>query len=46
MFAGYPFAFPEVKAAFVFSCYTGLRFSDVKSLTWGQIQQDNKSPYV
>jgi len=34
-------AFPEVKAAYLFSCYTGLRFSDVKALTWGQIRQVN-----
>jgi len=27
----------EVKRAFLFSCYTGLRMSDVRSLRWGQI---------
>lgn len=31
----------EVKRAFVFSCYTGLRFSDIKKLTWNEIK-DNK----
>jgi site-specific recombinase XerD len=36
-----PCAFPEIKAAYLFSCYTGLRFSDVKSLTWGQLRQVN-----
>jgi integrase len=27
----------EVKKAFMFSCFTGLRISDVKKLTWSQI---------
>jgi site-specific recombinase XerD len=31
----------EVKQAYLFCCYTGLRFSDVKSLTWGQLRQVN-----
>ncbi|MBK8944177.1 MAG: site-specific integrase [Ignavibacteriae bacterium] len=31
---------PETKRAFLFSCYTGLRFSDVKNLTWGNIKND------
>jgi len=31
----------EVKAAFLFSCYTGLRFSDIKLLTWVKIRQIN-----
>jgi integrase len=30
----------EVKRAFLFSCYTGLRRSDVKNLTWGNIKND------
>jgi integrase len=30
----------RVKNAFLFCCYTGLRFSDVKALTWGQIQSE------
>ena len=29
----------EVKKAFMFSCFTGLRISDVKKLTWSQIQE-------
>ena len=30
-----------IKQGFMFSCYTGLRFSDVKNLTWEQLQKDN-----
>jgi len=31
---------PIVKKAFLFSCYTGLRISDVRGLTWGKMQKD------
>lgn len=31
----------EIKRAFLFACYTGLRFSDLKKLTWEKIQQEN-----
>ena len=30
-----------LKNAFIFSCLTGLRWSDVNNLTWGQIQKEN-----
>jgi integrase/recombinase XerD len=33
----------EVKKAFVFSLYTGLRWIDVKSLTWSQIRNNSVS---
>jgi integrase len=31
----------KIKNAFLFSCYTGLRYSDVSLLTWDKIQKDN-----
>ena len=30
----------EVKKAFLFGCYTGFRISDIKTLTWGDIQRE------
>jgi site-specific recombinase XerD len=35
----------EVKDAFIFSCFTGLRFSDVKNLVWKNIK-DNKIQFT
>ena len=32
---------PHVKQAFLFTCFSGLRFSDVKTLKWGDIQVEN-----
>jgi integrase len=30
----------EVKRAFLFACWTGLRFSDIKKLTWNEIKNN------
>ena len=35
-----------VKNAFLFSCFSGLRYSDVQALTWGQLQTDNEGKTV
>lgn len=32
---------PELKRAFLFSCYTGLRWSDISKLTWADIKNDS-----
>jgi integrase len=37
---------PLIKHAFLFSCYTGLRFSDVTRLTWSKLQRDNNGDTI
>ena len=34
--------YPEVKRAFLFSCLTGLRRSDIEKLTWGEVTPHRK----
>ncbi|MDR0296067.1 MAG: site-specific integrase [Prevotellaceae bacterium] len=30
-----------IKSAFLFSCFSGLRFSDIRALTWDKLQKDS-----
>lgn len=43
-----PCRYPIVKRAFLFCCFTGLRFSDMRTLEWKHIHEsaDNKSCYI
>ena len=37
---------PELKRAFLFSCLTGLRWSDVYKLKWEEIEQESDGSYL
>ncbi len=37
---------PQLKEAFLFSCFTGLRKSDVLNLTWEEIIKENNKYYI
>ena len=37
---------PLVKSAFLFSCFSGLRFSDITALKWSDIHTDNEGEKV
>lgn len=36
---------PELKRAFIFSCLTGLRWSDIEKLVWSEVQQSEAVPF-
>ena len=37
---------PVIKNAFLFSCFSGLRYGDIRALTWGKLQTDNDGKTV
>lgn len=37
---------PLYKRAFIFSAFTGLRFSDIKALTWGDVQESEGNHFI
>jgi integrase len=37
--------FPQLKQAFLFSALTGLRWSDIEKLTWGEVQHSKELGY-
>lgn len=41
-----PIESAEVRRAFLFSCFTGLAWVDVKSLTWQKIRLDSENPHI
>ena len=36
---------PQMKTAFIFSCLTGLRWSDINKLLWSEVQHSNDNGY-
>ena len=38
-------AIPNMKRAFIFSCLTGIRWSDITNLTWGDLQHSEADDY-
>jgi len=40
------FKHESIKQAFLFACFTGLRISDIRNLTWGNIVERNGSFFV
>lgn len=38
--------YAETKRAFLFSCFTGIRVSDVRSLTWDDVKTESTGTYI
>ena len=39
-------AYPNVRNAFLFACFSGLRFSDIQSMSWDKLSKDNNGETV
>ena len=37
---------PQIKQAFLFQCFCGLRISDVEALKWGDVKLDSQRPHI
>lgn len=40
------YKFPQIKQAFLFSCYCGLRYSDIINLKWGDLTKTDGQTYL
>jgi len=38
--------YPIIRRAFLFGCFTGLRFGDIQKLKWSEIQQDGDRKHI
>lgn len=43
--ANIPFKYPELRKAFFFSAFTGLRWADIKKLKWGEIRFNDENKW-
>jgi len=41
-----PISNQSVRGGFLFACFSGLRYSDVKALRWDQVRYEDSQPYI